>query len=49
MWHSNLKNTDNDLVDRLNQLDDDDEEFELEIAAEFSDEEMADPNDVDEW
>ena len=48
MWHSNLKNTDNNLVDRLNKLDDD-EEFELEIAAEFSDEEMADLNDVDEW
>ena len=34
-----MNNTDNDLVNRLNQLDDNDEEFELEIAAEFSDEE----------
>jgi hypothetical protein len=41
--------TDDDLVRRLNQLDDNDEEFELEIAAEFSDEEAPDPNDVDEW
>lgn len=48
-WHSNLKNTDNDLVNRLNQLDDNDEEFELEIAAYFSDEEAPDPNDIDEW
>jgi hypothetical protein len=45
-------NTDDDLVNRLNQLDDDNEEFELEevlVAAEFSDEEVPDPNDVDEW
>jgi hypothetical protein len=41
-------NTDEDLVNRLNQLDDNDEEFELEIAAEFSDEEAPDP-DVNEW
>jgi hypothetical protein len=33
----------------LNQLDDDNEEFELEIAAQFSDEEVPDSNDVDEW
>jgi hypothetical protein len=33
----------------LNQLDEDEEEFEFEIAAEFSDEEVPDPNDVDEW
>ena len=50
VWHSKTRNTDNDLVDRLNQLDDDDNEFELEeIAAKFSDEETPDPNDVDEW
>ena len=41
--------TDDDLVNKLNQLDDNDEEFELEIAANFSDEEVQDPNDVDEW
>jgi hypothetical protein len=37
------------MINRLNQLDDNDEEFELEIAADFSDEEALDPNDVDEW
>jgi hypothetical protein len=42
-------NTDNDLVERLNQLDENDDEFELEIAAEFSDEEVPDLNDIDEW
>lgn len=45
-----MNNTDEDLVNRLNQLDDNDEEFEIGIvAAEFSDEEALDPNEVDEW
>lgn len=40
---------DGDLEKKLDELDENDEDFEIEIEAVFSDQEVLDPDEVDEW
>lgn len=40
---------DGDLEKKLDELDENDKDFEIEIEAVFSDQEVLDPDEVDEW
>jgi hypothetical protein len=40
---------DGDLEKQLDELDENDEDFEIEIEAVFSDQEVLHPDEVDEW
>ena len=40
---------DGDLEKKLDELDENDEDFEIEIEAVFSDQEVFYPDEVDEW